>query len=90
MRDRLAFLQAERLQHLVHAFGAEDAHQVVFEREIELGPAGVALTARAAAQLVVDAPALVTLGGDHVEAAGFERLLLLGGNVGDEFDALVP
>ena len=35
--------------------------------------AGVALAARAAAQLVVDAPALVALGADHVEAAGLEH-----------------
>ena len=77
MGDRLAFLQAELLQHAVHAVGAEDAHQVVFERQVELGAAGIALTAGAAAQLVVDAPALVALGAEHVEAAGLERLLLL-------------
>jgi hypothetical protein len=29
MDDRLAFLQAELLQHAVHALGAEDAHQVI-------------------------------------------------------------
>ena len=84
MHDRLAFLEAEGLQHLVHAFRAEDAHQVVVEREIELGAAGVALAARTAAQLVVDAAAFVALGGEHVEAAGFERLLLLLGDVGHE------
>ena len=38
--------------------------------------AGVALAAGAAAQLVVDAPALVPLGAEHEEAAGFQRLLL--------------
>ena len=38
--------------------------------------AGVALAAGAAAQLVVDAPALVALGAEHEEAAGGERLLL--------------
>ena len=77
MGDRLTFLQAERLQDAVHAVGAEDAHQVVVEREVELRAARVALTAGAAAQLVVDAAALVTLGGEDVEAAGLERLLLL-------------
>jgi hypothetical protein len=40
MGDRLAVLQAELLQHAVHAVGAEDAHQVVFERQVELGAAG--------------------------------------------------
>ena len=38
--------------------------------------AGVALAAGAAAQLVVDAPALVALGAEHEQAAGGERLLL--------------
>ena len=50
--------------------------------EVELGAARVALTAGAAAQLVVDAAALVTLGAEDVEAAGLERLLLLLGDVG--------
>jgi len=38
--------------------------------------AGVALAAGAAAQLVVDAPALVPLGAEHEQAAGLERLFL--------------
>ena len=38
---------------------------------------GVALAARAAPELVVDAPALVTLGADHVEAAGGDDLFPL-------------
>jgi hypothetical protein len=73
MDDRLALLEAELLQHAVHAVGAEDAHQVVLQRQEELGAAGIALAAGAAAQLVVDAPALVALGAQHVEAAGGER-----------------
>ena len=73
MDDRLALLEAELAQHAVHALGAEDAHQVVFERQEELGGAGVALAAGAAAQLVVDAPALVALGADDVEAAGLRH-----------------
>ena len=44
------------------AVGPEDAHQVVFERQIEARRAGVALAAGAAAQLVVDAARLVALG----------------------------
>ena len=72
MDDRLAFLQAELLQHAVHAVGAEDAHQVVLKRQVELRAAGVALAAGTAAQLVVDAAAFVALGGDDVEAAGVD------------------
>ena len=75
MDDRLAVLEAEPLQHAVHALGAEDPHQIVFERQEELGGAGVALAAGAAAQLVVDAPALVPLGADDEEAAGLRALL---------------
>ena len=37
---------------------------------------GIALTAGTAAQLVVDAPAFVALGAEHVQAAGGERLFL--------------
>ena len=63
--------------HVLEAVGAEDAHQVVFERQEEARRAGVALAAAAAAQLVVDAPRLVALGADDVEAAGGEDLLLV-------------
>ena len=69
-------LQAELRQHAVHALGAEDAHQVVLERQVELRAAGIALAAGAAAQLVVDAAGFVALGAEHVEAAGRERPLL--------------
>ena len=47
----------------------EDADEVVLGRQEEAGGARVALTARAAAELVVDAAALVALGADDVEAA---------------------
>ena len=76
MDDRLVLLQAELVQHAVELVGPEDAHQVVFERQEELGAAGVALAAGAAAQLVVDAAALVALGAEHEQPAGGERLLL--------------
>ena len=52
------------------AVGAEAAHQLVFERDVELRRARVALAAGAAAQLVVDAAGLVPLGADDVQAAG--------------------
>ena len=76
MDDRLVLLEPELGQHAVELVGAEDAHQVVFQRQEELGAAGVALAAGAAAQLVVDAAALVALGAEHEQAAGLERLLL--------------
>src|SRR5690606_39469139 len=68
--DRFAFLHPELAEHVVEPVRAEDPHQIVFEAEIEAGAAGVALPARAAAELVVDAPALMAFGGEHEEAAG--------------------
>ena len=82
MDDRLAFLEAEALQHPVHALGAEAAHQIVLEAQEELRAAGIALAAGAAAQLVVDAPALVALGADDEQAAGVHDALALGLDLG--------
>ena len=64
--------------HPVHGAGGEQAHELVLEREVEAALAGVALTAGAAAQLVVDAAALVALGAEHVEAAELADLVALG------------
>ena len=49
--------------------------------------AGIALAAGAAAQLVVDAAALVPLGAEHVEAAGGERLFLESRDLGADLAA---
>ena len=76
--------QAQLDQHVFHAVRAEDPHQVVLQRQVELGPALVALAARAAAQLVVDAPALVALRSDDVEAARRLRLFAEGGDLGPD------
>ncbi len=76
MDDRLAFLKAELGEHAAELVRSEDAHQVVFERQIEFRAAGIALTAGTAAQLVVDAAAFVAFGADDIEAAGCERFFL--------------
>ena len=73
MDDRLVLLEAELLQHAVHAVGAEDAHQIVLQRQEEFRAPGVALAAGASAQLIVDAAALVPLRADDAKAAGFRR-----------------
>jgi hypothetical protein len=52
------------------------------QREIEFRPAGVALTARTAAQLIVDAPAFVAFGTDDIKAAGFQGDFLLRFDIG--------
>ena len=58
-----------RLQQVRDPLFGEDAHQVIFEREIEAGGTGIALAAGAAAKLVVDAPRFVTFGAENVQAA---------------------
>ena len=58
--------------------GLEQPQQLVLQREVEPALARVTLTARATAQLVVDAARLVTLGADHVEPAQLDDLLVLG------------
>ena len=50
--------------------GAEQAHDVVLQGQEEPALAGVALTAGAAAELVVDAAGLVALGAQDEQAAG--------------------
>ena len=48
----------------------EALHEVVLEGQVEARRARVALAAGAAAELVVDAPRVVALGADDVQAAG--------------------
>jgi hypothetical protein len=77
--DRDVFLHPEPVHHLADPVGGEDPHQVVLEGQEEARGAGVALAARPAAELVVDAPRLVALGADDAQATSREDLLLLGG-----------
>ena len=76
MGQRLVVGHALLLHPVEHLVVAEDAHQVVFQRQEELRCTRVALAARAAAQLVVDAPALVALGTEDVKAADLQHPLL--------------
>ena len=76
--DRHAFFHAEPLHQAGDAVRAEDAHQVVFEREVEPRRTRVALAAGAAAQLVVDAARLVPLGAEDVQPAEVDDLFVLG------------
>ena len=73
VRDHLVLdghilLDAEGIHNRAHAIAAKEAHQVVLQADEEAACAGVALTAGAAAQLVVDAAALVALGADDEKA----------------------
>ena len=67
--DGFALLHAQPGEHGRDPLAGELAHQVVFEREEEARRARVSLAAGAAAELVVDAAALVPLGADDVQAA---------------------
>jgi hypothetical protein len=69
MLDRLALFHPEAGHQALDALGAEDAQQVILERQVEPRRAGIALAAGATAQLVVDAPALVPLRAEDEETA---------------------
>ena len=53
------------------------SEKAVLQRQIETGGARIALTARAAAKLIVDAAALVALGADDVQTPELDDLLML-------------
>ncbi len=67
--DRLVLSQTHLLNQAADAFTAEQAHQIILHGEEELGGTRIALTARAAAQLIVDTAGLVALRADDVQAA---------------------
>ena len=62
----------------VHLVAAKQAHQIVLERQVELGLARIALTAGTATQLVVDTTGLMALGADNGQATGGKHALALG------------
>ena len=70
---RLVVGELEAVDDLVDPVAGEQADEVVLRGEVEAGLAGVALAARAAAQLVVDAARLVALGAEDVEARRARR-----------------
>ena len=69
MLDGLVLFHAQLVHDLRDALGREQAQEVVLQRQVKAGRTGIALTARAAAQLVVDAPRLVPLRADDRKAA---------------------
>ena len=64
--------------HPAHGTGGEQAQQLVVEAQVEAALPRVALAARPAPELVVDAPALVALAAQHVEPAELAHLFALG------------
>jgi hypothetical protein len=69
-------LHAQGFHEVLHPVRGEDAHQAVFQRQVEAAGTGITLTAGTATQLVVDTARFVTLGGDHLQAAGLQHLLV--------------
>src|SRR5437773_2522217 len=57
--------------------GMVHSREVSFQVQLEPRRAGIALAARSAAELVVDAARLVPLGAEDVQTAGGDDLLLL-------------
>ncbi|CAM3719812.1 NAD-specific glutamate dehydrogenase [Tsukamurella strandjordii] len=89
--DRHVVGQVDAVHPRLDLRAVEAPHQLVAQREVEAGLARIALAAGAAAQLVVDAPRLVPLGAQHVQAAGFAHVLGVGlGLLLDLLDGLVP
>ena len=76
------FLDAQGIHDGADALAAEQAHEVVLQADEEAAGAGVALAAGTAAQLVVDAAALVAFRADDEQAA---RGAHLGGFFRDDF-----
>ena len=75
--DRHVFFHAEPQHQVLHALAAEDAHQVVLQREIEARAAGIALASGASAKLIVDAARFVALGAQDVQAAQRDHFIVL-------------
>src|SRR5450756_887501 len=73
--ERLSLLGPQAAEDAVHAVAGEQADELVLRGQVEARVTGVSLPAGTAAQLVVDAPALVALGAEHVEAAGLDDAL---------------
>ncbi len=75
--DRDAFFHAQPLEQFRDPLLGEDAHQVIFKREVEARGAGIALAAGASAKLVVDAARLVAFGAQNVQAADGGNFVVL-------------
>ena len=76
--DGHAFGHAQAIHQGFDALAAEDAQQIVFEREEEARRAGIALAAGAAAKLIIDAAGLVAFGAENVQAAQGDDFVALG------------
>ena len=58
-----------RCKQVRHPLLGEDAHQVIFQRQVEARSSGIALAAGASAQLIVDAAGFVAFGAKDEQTA---------------------
>ena len=80
--DGGVLVDVQPLHHVGDAVAAEQAHEVVLQRDIEPRFAWVALTAGTAAELVVDTAGVVALGADDEQAAGLTHAVGFAGDLG--------
>ena len=77
--DGHSFFHPHLLQQCRNPLPRENAHQVVFERQIKSRCSRIALASGAPAQLVIDAPRLVPFRAHNVQSArGHHRFVILG------------
>ena len=76
--DRLAIFETIVHHAAEHRLLAEDAQQIIIEAEVKTAEPGIALTARATAQLVVDTAAFMAFGAEHEQPTGSAHGLALG------------
>ncbi len=67
--DGLVLFEPHPVHETVDPLASEEAHQIVFQGDVEAAETRVPLASRPPAQLVVDPPRLVPFGPQHVEAA---------------------
>ena len=67
--DRLVLVKPQAVNDSEDALASEQAHEVVLQGKVESALTGIALTARTAAKLIVDAAALVALRTENKESA---------------------
>ncbi len=75
--DRYVIRDVEATQEGIDHVGLEQAHQIVFQRQVELRLTRVALSTRAATQLVVDTSRFMALGGQNIEPAELDHFVVL-------------
>jgi hypothetical protein len=63
------FINPGPTHYRLDAITAEPAHQLVIQRDVKLGAAGVTLASCSAAKLIIDTPGLVALGAEDVESS---------------------